>query len=54
MNDVDRTPQFVLTINGIIDTNDYPSYTCTGCIGNSSCPYAFDGYNTNGDCLNMK
>lgn len=25
--------------------------TCVGCDANEWCPYAWDGYNTNGDCL---
>jgi len=28
--------------------------TCVGCAVNESCPYAWDGYNTNGDCLAEK
>lgn len=28
--------------------------TCVGCDANKSCPYAWDGYNTNGDCLAEK
>ena len=28
--------------------------TCTNCPENKSCLYAFDAYNTNGDCLAEK
>lgn len=28
--------------------------TCQECPENSSCEYAFDGYNTDGDCLALK
>lgn len=28
--------------------------TCVTCGANNVCPYAFDAYNTNGDCLAQK
>ena len=28
--------------------------TCSKCSGAKTCEYAFDGYNTNGDCLAIK
>lgn len=28
--------------------------TCKGCPSNDTCEYAFDGYNTDGDCLAEK
>jgi hypothetical protein len=30
------------------------SFTCDGCGGVNICKYAFDGYNTDGDCLAEK
>jgi hypothetical protein len=32
----------------------YRRCTCVGCDESSSCPYAWDGYNTDGDCLAEK
>ena len=29
-------------------------YTCDTCLDNKICEFAFDGYNTNGDCLAIK
>jgi hypothetical protein len=29
-------------------------YSCDSCGGRNDCAYAFDGYNTNGDCLAEK
>jgi hypothetical protein len=26
-------------------------YTCSTCTGSGFCPYSYDGYNTDGDCL---
>ena len=28
--------------------------TCVKCSKNKTCPFAYDGYNTNGDCLASK
>lgn len=29
-------------------------YTCCACVVESQCPFRWDPYNTNGDCLQMK
>lgn len=29
-------------------------FTCDDCPSNGGCEYAFDGYNTDGDCLAIK
>jgi hypothetical protein len=36
------------------DAAERQTYTCNKCAANLSCPYAWDGYNTNGDCLAEK
>ena len=33
--------------------NDH-SFTCADCLHITRCPFAFDGYNRNGDCLAEK
>lgn len=33
---------------------DVERFTCDDCSGAPDCDYAFDGYNTNGDCLAEK
>jgi len=33
---------------------DVDSLTCIDCEGNEDCEFAFDPYNTDGDCLRMK
>ena len=30
------------------------NYTCGKCVSKEDCPYAWDPYNTNGDCIAMK
>jgi len=30
------------------------NYTCGKCVSKEDCPYAWDPYNTNGDCFAMK
>jgi len=36
------------------DTKIYPDYTCTDCVYDYQCPFAWDTYNTGGDCLAEK
>lgn len=31
-----------------------PNFSCDGCPHNYYCEYAYDHYNTDGDCLAMK
>ncbi len=42
-------------IGGRVALADDPGeFTCRACSENASCDYAFDLYNTNGDCLASK
>lgn len=37
-----------------IEKPDVKEFTCNECKANKTCPFAWDWYNTNGDCLAEK
>lgn len=51
-----ETPQLVIhPLSGCIyESRNANQYTCYGCPLQDGCKYAFDLYNTKGDCLNGK
>ena len=53
---VDETPQLVLhpLSKAVYESRNAKQYTCYNCSIQDGCKYAFDAYNTNGDCLNSK
>ena len=38
----------------VVDDRSKVKFTCDECTSNRTCAYAFDGYNTDGDCLAEK
>lgn len=40
--------------NKIISKEEIENYTCYKCLDVYTCKYAYDDYNTNGDCLAQK
>ena len=43
-----------LSIMYELSYDNFEEYTCTNCSDTSFCLFAYDGYNTNGDCLAEK
>ena len=53
---VNETPQLVVHPHSksVYESRNAKRYTCYNCSIQDGCEYAFDSYNTNGDCLNSK
>lgn len=53
---VNETPQLVLhpLSLAVYESRNAKKYTCYNCSIQDGCAFAFDSYNTNGDCLNSK
>ena len=49
---LEKTKQ--LRAETIKEYNDINDFECDYCCSNEKCEYAFDAYNTNGDCLGIK
>ena len=54
----DRTPQLVAISGiGVMEWSEWikhPQCTCSDCEDKDDCQFAYDHYNTNGDCLAVK
>lgn len=48
-----ETPQLILhpTSKAVYESRNTEKYTCSNCSVHEICPYAYDSYNTDGDCL---
>jgi hypothetical protein len=51
-----ETPQLIVhTVSqSVYESRNAKKYTCTLCRSQLECDYAFDSYNTDGDCLAIK
>jgi hypothetical protein len=51
-----ETPQLVLhdKSRAVYESRNADKYTCFDCAMAGQCEYAYDAYNTNGDCLAIK
>ena len=51
-------PKVILKYNKLTKELDKiglkPGDTCCACVQNNNCPFAFDPFNSNGDCLQDK
>lgn len=55
--DDDRAKRAAIVDAGVMDLSSYPTFdemTCATCPAALNCNYAFDTYNTDGDCLAEK
>ena len=52
----DKDPKYQEKVDNFIVkvTKETEHYTCNTCVVEGQCPYRWDPYNTNGDCLQMK
>jgi len=51
-----ETPQLIVhpVSQSVYESRNAKKYTCTLCRSQLECEYAFDSYNTDGDCLAIK
>lgn len=51
---VTETPAKEVSASELEELEQKKSLTCWNCVDQATCEYAFDLYNTNGDCLAIK